>query len=68
MDELTMEQYREYLVKRIKILTEFIEQYEDIGDVCLTQYEVDWVLRAYAALDDVMERLFIVDNAENIAE
>lgn len=66
MDKLTIEQYREYLVKRIKRLSAFVEQYEK--DDCFTKYEVDWFLRAYAALDDIMERLFIIDNAQDIAE
>ena len=66
MDTLTMEQYRDYLVKRIEGLTKLIERYEN--DDCLTQNEVDWYLRAYAALDDVMERLFILDNAVDTTE
>ena len=66
MNELTMEQYRDYLVKRIEGLTKLIERYEK--DDCLTHNEVDWYLRAYAALDDVMERLFILDNAVDTTE
>ena len=66
MDELTMEQYRDYLVKRIKGLTTIIERYEN--DNCITQYEADMYMRAYAALDDVMERLFILDNAVDTTE
>lgn len=68
MDKLTIEQYREYLVKRIKRLTELIEQFEKIGNECLTKNEVDWFLRAYAALDDIMERLFIIDNTQDAEE
>ncbi len=66
MDALTMEQYRDYLVKRIKDLTKLIEHYEEAE--CLSQHDIDVYLRAYAALDDVMERLFIIDNAENLPE
>ena len=66
MDELTMEQYRDYLIKRIDGLTKLIERYEN--EDCLSQHEVDMYMRAYAALDDVMERLFIIDNAENMPE
>ena len=66
MEQLTMEQYRDYLVKRIKDLGKLIEHYEDAE--CLSQHDIDVYLRAYAALDDVMERLFIIDNAENLPE
>ena len=66
MDTLTMEQYRDYLVKRIEGLTKFIEHYENAE--CLSQHDVDVYLRAYAALDDVMERLFVIDNAVYAAQ
>lgn len=66
MGTLTPEAYREYLVKRIEGLTKLIERYEK--DDCLTRNEFDWYLRAYAALDDVMERLFILDNAVDTTE
>ena len=66
MDELTMELYRDYLIKRIDGLTKLIERYEN--DDCITKDEADMYMRAYAALDDVMERLFVLDNVANETE
>ena len=66
MDNLTAEQYREYLVKRIEGLTKLIERYEN--EDCLTPNEFDWYLRTYAALDDVMDRLFCLDTAVDATE
>lgn len=66
MGTLTPEAYREYLVKRIECLTKLIEDYEN--EDCLTQKEVDRLLHTCSALDDVMERLFFLDNAVDITE
>ena len=66
METLTPEEYREYLVKRIECLTKLIEDYEN--EDCLTTTEVDRFMRTCNTLDDVMERLFFLDNAVDITE
>lgn len=66
MGTLTPEAYREYLVKRIEYLTALIDDYEN--EDCLTPKEVDRFMRACNTLDDVMERLFFLDNAVDITE
>ena len=66
MEILTIEQYREYLIKRIKILTNLVERFD--GSRNLPEKAAELYLKAYADLDYVMNQLFIIDNAENIAE
>ena len=66
MKTLTPEAYREYLVKRIECLTKLIDDYEN--EDCLTPKEVDRFMRTCNTLDDVMERLFFLDNAVDITE
>lgn len=61
-----MEQYRDYLIKRIKGLTALIERYEN--DDCITMGEADMYMREYSDLDYVMNQLFIIDNADDLTD
>lgn len=68
MDELTMEQYREYLVKRIIQLNKITEMFEEeLSGFSSSNSILNLYLKAYAALDDLMDRLFILDNAQDIS-
>ncbi len=66
MEILTIEQYREYLVKRIKILTNLVEHFE--GSHNLPEKAAKLYLNAYADLDYVMNQLFIIDNADDLTD
>ena len=66
METLTIEQYREYLIKRIKILTNLVERFE--GSRNLLEKAAELYLKAYADLDYVMNQLFIIDNADDLTD
>ncbi len=66
MEILTIEQYREYLIKRIKILTNLVERFE--GSRNLPEKAAKLYLKAYADLDYVMNQLFIIDNADDLTD
>lgn len=66
MKQVTIEQYREYLVSRQNELKQIIAMFEK------TQNSSPDIARLYleacADLDRIMERLFIIDNAEDLPE
>ena len=66
MEILTIEQYREYLIKRIKILTNLVERFE--GSHNLPEKAAELYLKAYSDLDYVMNQLFIIDNADDLTD
>ena len=66
MDGLTMEQYREYLCKRIIILTQIVEGFESSFN--LPGKAAELYLKAYSDLDYVMNQLFIIDNADDLTD
>lgn len=66
MEILTIEQYREYLCKRIKILTKIVEGFESSFN--LPDKAAELYLKAYSDLDYVMNQLFIIDNADDLTD
>lgn len=63
MEQLTIEQYREYLVNRIRMLSQFISGCETDEAPA-----VDLYLKAYAIMDELMRELFVIDNAEDMTD